>query len=139
MNALQTISILLELMVVALGIMLVVGKKKMYGWCIALTFMLYVFYDLANLLSLHISEETLDILFFMATLSILWAIWNIFLEAFGQSSIGPAGELGIDPHMGRSGCHCTNGQTGRARVSFLKEGIRCHGDDLSSLHHSRPR
>ena len=67
MNALQTISILLEFVVVALGIMLVVGKKKMYGWCIALTFILYIFYDLANLLSLHISQETLDILFFMAT------------------------------------------------------------------------
>ena len=90
MNVLHMISISLEVMVVALGIMLVVGKKKMYGWCIALTFILYIFYDLVNLLSLHISQDSLDISFFMATLSILWAIWNIFLEAFGQSSIGPA-------------------------------------------------
>jgi hypothetical protein len=49
MNALQLISILLEVLVVALGIMLVVGKKKMYGWCIALTFVLYIFYDLVDL------------------------------------------------------------------------------------------
>jgi len=127
LNALQTISILLELMVVALGIMLVVGKKKMYGWCIALTFILYIFYDLANLLSLHISQETLDILFFMATLSILWAIWNIFLEV-GQSSIGPAEEFGIDPRLGRADGHWADEQTGR--VSFLKEGKPCKSDDL---------
>jgi hypothetical protein len=128
LNALQTISILLEFVVVALGIMLVVGKKKMYGWCIALTFILYIFYDLANLLSWHISQETLDILFFMATLSILWAIWNIFLEAFRQSSIGPAEEFGIDPRLGSAEGHWANGQT--EKVSFLKEGVSCQGDDL---------
>lgn len=142
MNALQTISILLELMVVALGLMLVIGRKKMYGWCIALTFILYVFYDLADLLSLHISQDSLDVLFFMATLSILWAIWNIFLEAFGQGSIGPGGEFGIDPTSDRSeggwrDGHWKDGQTGRG--SFLKEGIRCQVDDLSSLHLSRSR
>ena len=128
MNALQTISILLELMVVALGITLVVGKKKMYGWCIALTFILYIFCDLANLLSLRISQETLDILFFMATLSILWAIWNIFLEAFRQSSIGPAEEFGIDPRLGKADGHWADGQTDR--VSFLKEGKPYRSDDL---------
>ncbi len=116
LNALQTISILLEFVVVALGIMLVVGKKKMYGWCIALTFILYIFYDLANLLSLHISQETLDILFFMATLSILWAIWNIFLEAFRQSSIGPAEEFGIDPRLGKAVGHWADGQTGQSQL-----------------------
>ena len=99
----------------------------MYGWCITLTFILYIFYDLANLLSLHISQETLDILFFMATLSILWAIWNIFLEV-GQSSTGPAEEFGIDPHLGSAEGHWADGQTGR--VSFLKEGKPCKSDDL---------
>ena len=102
MNALQMISILLEVMVVALGIMLVIGKKKMYGWCIALTFVLYVFYDLADLLSLHISQDSLDILFFMATLSILWAVWNIFLEALGPSSIAAGRRFGSDPLSDRS-------------------------------------
>ena len=53
----------------------------MYGCCIAVTFVLYVVYDLANLLALNISEDTLYMIFFVATLSILWAVWNIFLEA----------------------------------------------------------
>ena len=128
MNALQTISILLEFAVVALGLMLVIGKKKMYGWCIALTFILYIFYDLANLLSLHVSQDSLDILFFMATLSILWAIWNIFLEAFGQSSMGPAEEFGLDPVLGSAEGHWADGQPGR--VSFLKEAKPCKSDDL---------
>ena len=81
MNLLHLLSILLEAVVAALGIMLAIGKKKIYGWCIALTFVLYVVYDLANLLALNISQDTLYMIFFVATLSILWAVWNIFLEA----------------------------------------------------------
>jgi hypothetical protein len=81
MNVLHLLSILLEAVVAALGIMLAISKKKIYGWCIALTFVLYVVYDLANLLALNISQDTLYMIFFVATLSILWAVWNIFLEA----------------------------------------------------------
>ncbi|MCX6681350.1 MAG: hypothetical protein NTX42_13445 [Methanothrix sp.] len=81
MNRLHLLSILLEAVVATLGVMLAISKKKMYGWCIAVTFVLYVVYDLANLLALNISEDTLYMIFFVATLSILWAVWNIFLEA----------------------------------------------------------
>jgi hypothetical protein len=81
MNRLHLLSILLEAVVAALGVMLAISKKKMYGWCIALTFVLDVVYDLANLMALNISEDTLYMIFFVATLSILWAVWNIFLEA----------------------------------------------------------
>jgi hypothetical protein len=81
MNWLHLLIILLEAVVAALGVMLAISKKKMYGWCIAVTFVLYVVYDLANLLALNISEDTLYMIFFVATLSILWAVWNIFLEA----------------------------------------------------------
>ena len=81
MNRLHLLSILLEVVVAALGMMLAIRRKKMYGWCIAVTFVLYVIYDLANLLALNISEDTLYMIFFVATLSILWAVWNIFLEA----------------------------------------------------------
>lgn len=81
MNFIHWVSILLELVVAVIGVMLAVRKKKRYGWFIALTFVLYVFYDLAYLLSLQISQDLLYYLFFVATLSILWAIWNIFLES----------------------------------------------------------
>ncbi|MCK9442198.1 MAG: hypothetical protein M0Q13_12355 [Methanothrix sp.] len=81
MNLLHSLSISLEVVVAALGVMLAVSKKKMYGWCIAVTFVLYVIYDLANLLALNISQDTMYMIFFVATLSILWAVWNIFLES----------------------------------------------------------
>ena len=81
MGHLYLISILLEVIVAALGVLLAVRNKKMYGWCIAVTFALYVIYDLADLLQWKVSQDTLYMIFFVATLSILWAVWNIFLES----------------------------------------------------------
>jgi len=81
MNFLHFVSILLEMVVALLGVMLATMKQKRYGWFIALTFLLYVFYDLAFFLSLQISQDLLYYVFFIATLSILWAIWKIFREA----------------------------------------------------------
>jgi hypothetical protein len=81
MNVLQIISIILEAVVAVLGIMLALSKGKSYGWFIALTFAIYVFYDLANLIPLNVSGDFLYPIFFLATISILWAVLRIFIEA----------------------------------------------------------
>lgn len=81
MHILQLISIFLELVVAALGVMIAGYRRKRYGWFIGLTFVIYVFYDLVDLLALNVSMDLMYFIFFVATLSILWAIWNIFLEA----------------------------------------------------------
>jgi len=80
-SVLQMISILLEIAVAFLAVMLAVSKKKQYGWFIAFTYVVYVFYDLVHLLNLNISSDLMYFVFFAATVSVLWAIWNIFLEA----------------------------------------------------------
>lgn len=81
MSLLYLLSILLEVVVAALGVLLAIRNKKIYGWCIAVTFALYVIYDLADLMQWNVSQDTLYTIFFVATLSILWAVWNIFLES----------------------------------------------------------
>ena len=111
MNILQLISIFLEIVVAAMGILLATSKRKIYGWFIALTFVIYVFYDLANLFSLNVSQDLLYTIFLVATLSILWATWRIFVEAWDQardhgsmSGMQPAIRLGLhdatSPDMG---------------------------------------
>jgi hypothetical protein len=81
MSLLYLLSILMEMVVAALGVLLAIRNKKMYGWCIAVTFTLYVIYDLADLLQWNVSQDTLYTIFFVATISILWAVWNIFLDS----------------------------------------------------------
>lgn len=79
MELVQYVSILLEVFAAIVGVMLV-AKKKVYGWGFALTFAIYVFYDLSNLLSLGIPKNLLYALFFIASFSVLWAVWSIYRE-----------------------------------------------------------
>ena len=55
-------------------------KGKKHGWCLALTFAIYVFYDLANFFDLGIEKAFLSVIFFIATISILWFVWREYNE-----------------------------------------------------------
>jgi hypothetical protein len=77
---LQYVAIVIEGAIAATGLFLAVGKKKSFGYGIFLTFAIYVFYDLARLVPIEISNSTLYPIFFVATLSILWAILKLYKE-----------------------------------------------------------
>ncbi|MCX5657226.1 MAG: hypothetical protein NTZ48_03230 [Candidatus Omnitrophica bacterium] len=80
MKILHMFSIMLEVAVFVLGIMLATVKKRVYGWGFALTFAIYVFYDLVNFLNLNVSQTITYLLFFISTLSALWALWWVYKE-----------------------------------------------------------
>lgn len=77
---LQYVAIVLEGVVAATGLFLAIRKKRLFGYGIFLTFAIYVFYDLAKLIPLEVSDVALYLLFFVATLSILWAVILIYKE-----------------------------------------------------------
>ena len=77
---LQILSILIECVVVLGGVRLATKGKKFYGWWIALTFALYVVFDLSRLEFLPKSEAVISPLFLIASLSILYAVWLIGCE-----------------------------------------------------------
>ncbi|MCX6287466.1 MAG: hypothetical protein NTY96_10155 [Bacteroidetes bacterium] len=78
MNALQNVSILLELAVAILGLLIWLQKKKSYGAFIFITFLLYMVYDASRLWNLAIPELILRLLFAVASLSILLAVWKLY-------------------------------------------------------------
>ena len=78
METLQLISIALELVIVAVALGIALKKGIAYGYGFALTFAIYVFYDLANLFSWEISVSVLQISFFVATLSALISILAVY-------------------------------------------------------------
>ncbi|HOO77337.1 MAG TPA: hypothetical protein PLI51_02715 [bacterium] len=80
MNVVQIVSIGFEVLVALLGLSLLVHKKKTWGAGLTLTFAVYVFYDLSHLFSFSVSQDFLRICFFVASLSILWAVWRIYKE-----------------------------------------------------------
>ncbi|MDD5649917.1 MAG: hypothetical protein PHF86_05770 [Candidatus Nanoarchaeia archaeon] len=78
MNFIQLIAVFIELIIVILSLIIAVKKKKVYGYGFAITFAIYVFYDSVSLFLIEIPEMLLSILFFIATLSALWAIFKLY-------------------------------------------------------------
>jgi len=76
-TVLQVLAILIEIIVAIAGVRLATKGKKVYGWFIALTFTLYVVFDLSRLEFLPKSEAVISPLFLIASLSILYAVWLI--------------------------------------------------------------
>lgn len=73
MNIINAVSLLLEVSVVLLGFKIALVNKKYYGWLIALTFTIYVVYDLSRFLNFALQFH--NALFLLASMSILWAAW----------------------------------------------------------------
>ncbi len=77
---LQYVSIGIEALIVLFALLIGYKKGKKYGYGIALTFAIYVFYDLTKVIPLTIPNEVLYPIFFVGTLSILWAVWTMYKE-----------------------------------------------------------
>jgi hypothetical protein len=75
---LQPVSILIEVVICALGIGIAVLKKQTYGWFIALTFGIYVVYDFSALSGTALPPDALALIFLAATVSMLYAVWILF-------------------------------------------------------------
>ncbi|NQT29357.1 MAG: hypothetical protein HQ596_02170 [Candidatus Saganbacteria bacterium] len=81
-NILYVASLILEVAALILGVMLATKKKKAYGWCIALAFALWLIYDYVKFSgTLNLSLDILSIIFFVAVISITWALWKIYQES----------------------------------------------------------
>ena len=73
---LQFVSILLEVTIALLCVRAALrGRVFMYG--LAVTFTIYVFYDLARLFSWQIPEAVLTISFFIATVAAFYTVWRL--------------------------------------------------------------
>ncbi|MFH2034757.1 MAG: hypothetical protein ABIJ26_08695 [Candidatus Margulisiibacteriota bacterium] len=87
---LQPVSILLEAAALVFSILLAIKKKKSYGWCFAITFAIYIFYDISNYLIANniglpaymaMPKSVLYAVFFVASVSILWAVTRVYKES----------------------------------------------------------
>jgi len=78
METINYISVILEAIVAIFGIAIALNKKSVYGWGIALTFSIYVFYDLARIQSWQISSTITSVSFLIATISALFAAYLIY-------------------------------------------------------------
>jgi hypothetical protein len=77
---LQIIAVLLEVAVTVIAVIIATRQKKSYGWCIAVTFGLFVLFDIGRLFSLPLTEEVHALIFLVACGSMLYGVWLIYEE-----------------------------------------------------------
>jgi hypothetical protein len=74
---LHYVSIALECVIFVLALKMVFEKKRYLGIPLAITFGIYIFYDLAKAQGWGVSREFLDAIFFIATVSALFVVWHL--------------------------------------------------------------
>jgi hypothetical protein len=73
------LSIGLELAVAVVAMLAAVkGRPYLYG--LALTFAIYVLYDLGRLFGWNVEKGILSVLFLVASASALYAVWGLYRE-----------------------------------------------------------
>ncbi|RJP29137.1 MAG: hypothetical protein C4533_04890 [Candidatus Omnitrophota bacterium] len=78
MLILNIVSVILEIAIVFIGLAVYLNKNKRYGLCISFTFAVYAFYDLSRFFSWDINKGLLSVIFFLASLSVFWAMLKIY-------------------------------------------------------------
>ncbi len=78
MAGLHIISIVLEAVIVVIALLIGLQRRRGYGFGFALTFTMYVLYDLANQFHFAIMANVLIAIFFIATVSALASMWRLY-------------------------------------------------------------
>jgi hypothetical protein len=76
----QFSSVFIEIIIAIAAIVIATQKQKIYGWLIALTFGLYVIFDLSRLGVLPLASDLISGLFLIASLSMLGAVWLMYRD-----------------------------------------------------------
>ncbi len=79
-GTIQLIATLAEVVVALVAVLIASKKKKLYGWFIAITFGLFVIFDLARIFALEVSAERHALVLLIACLSMLYAVWLMWNE-----------------------------------------------------------
>lgn len=79
-NLLQTLAVLIECAIAAVALLIAVQNKKTYGWLIAVTFALYIVFDIFRIFDLPLSADINAIIFLVATSLMLGATWLLYSE-----------------------------------------------------------
>ncbi len=77
---LQIIAVLLEVAVMVIAGGIAIRQKKSYGWCIAVTFGLFVLFDIGRLFSLPLPDAAHALIFLVACGSMLYGVWLMYRE-----------------------------------------------------------
>jgi galactitol-specific phosphotransferase system IIC component len=77
---LQIIAVLIEVVITVIAVLLATRRQKPYGWGIAVTFGLFVIFDIIRIFALPVPEAAQALSLLVACGSMLYAIWLMYKE-----------------------------------------------------------
>lgn len=77
---LEILAVLIEAAVTVIAAVIATRQKKSYGWCIAVTFGLFVLFDMVRLFSLPLPDTAHALIFLVACGSMLYGVWLMYRE-----------------------------------------------------------
>ncbi len=76
----QIIAVILEVAVMVIAAVIAFRYRKTYGWCIAVTFGLFVLFDIGRLVVLPFSDAAHSLIFLIACASMLYGVWLLYRD-----------------------------------------------------------
>jgi hypothetical protein len=77
-GTIQLVATLIEVVIALIAFLIGWQKKRLYGWLIAVTFGLFVIFDLARIFALEVAADKYALLLLIACLSMLYAMWLLW-------------------------------------------------------------
>lgn len=79
-DSLQIIAVLLEMGVAVIALLIATRYRKSYGWCIVVTFSLFVLFDLGRIFVLPVPDAAHSLILLIACGSMLYGVWMLYRE-----------------------------------------------------------
>jgi len=79
-DSIQILAILIECAVAVIAVLIATRKNKTYGWFIAITFALFVIFDVDRIVLPTIISSLNSLFLLVACASMLYAVWLIYRE-----------------------------------------------------------
>jgi lipopolysaccharide export LptBFGC system permease protein LptF len=76
----QILAIIVECFIAGIAFLIAVRNKKTYGWFIAITFALFVLFDISRIFALAISPDIHSLMFLIACTVMLSGTWLFYRE-----------------------------------------------------------
>jgi len=80
MEIFPVISLLAEALVIVIAAVIALKKKKTYGWLFAVSYVLFLVYDVVNLLNIATNEALMEFILLVGIVFSLVAVWQLYQE-----------------------------------------------------------
>jgi len=80
MEIFPVISLFAEVLIIVIAAVIALKKKKAYGWLFAVSYAVFLFYDVLKFLKIAMNGALMDFVLLVGAVLSLVAVWQIFKE-----------------------------------------------------------